>query len=398
MLTRTLASRLVTLFPGFPVIFLTGPRQSGKTTLARATFPDFTYVNLEDPERRREAIEDPRGFLTRFASGPGLILDEVQRTPELLSMLQVFVDDRKLGRVLLTGSSQLLMSEKISQSLAGRAATVELMPFSLAELLGRAPLAADDLERAAAASAARPHATLEEILFTGFFPPIHDRAPDTVTWLDSYLRTYVERDVRQLTNVGDLDTFDRFLRLCAGRVGQLLNVASLAADAGVSHMTARRWLSLLQASYLLEVLRPHHRNFKKRLVKAPKLYFTDTGLLCRLLGVQSAAQLRSHPMIGALFENFVVMELSKLFRHQGRRPPLYFWRDSAGREIDLLVDLGERVLPLEAKAGMTVPGDAFKGLEAYGDLAGARRGWLVYGGDESYPFKEYQVRAWWTCS
>jgi hypothetical protein len=389
---------LTTLYPGFPVAFLTGPRQSGKTTLARATFPDFAYVNLEDPERRREALEDPRGLLTRSEPEPGLILDEVQRAPELLSMLQVFVDDHRLSRVLLTGSQQLLMNEKISQSLAGRAATVELMPFSLAELAGRAPLGIEDLERAKTAPRERPRASLEEVLFTGFFPPIHDRAPDTVTWLDSYLRTYVERDVRMLTNVGDLDTFDRFLRLCAGRVGQLLNVVSLAADAGVSHMTARRWLSVLTASYLVELLRPHHRNFRKRLVKTPKLYFTDTGLLCRLLGVQDASQLRSHPMRGAIFENLVVMELSKVFRHQGRRPPLYFWRDSAGREIDLLLDLGERVLPIEAKAGMTVPGDAFAGLDAYGDLAGARRGWLVYGGEESKPFRDYQIRAWWTCS
>jgi predicted AAA+ superfamily ATPase len=389
---------LKSIFPGFPVVFLTGPRQSGKTTLARATFPDFHYVNLEDPERRREAIEDPRGLLTRSVSAAGLILDEVQRAPDLLSMLQVFVDEGRLSRVLLTGSQQLLMSEKISQSLAGRAATLELLPFSLAEIVGRAPLAVEDLERPEAAPRERPRAGLEEVLFTGFFPPLFDRAPDTVVWLDSFLQTYVERDVRLLANVGDLDTFDRFLRLCAGRVGQLLNASSLAADAGVSHMTARRWLSLLSASFLVEVLRPHHRNFRKRLVKAPKLYFTDTGLLCRLLGVQEPAQLLAHPMRGAIFENFVVMELSKAFRHQGRRPPLYFWRDSSGREIDLLIDLGPRVLPVEVKAGMTVPGDAFAGLDAYGDLAGGRHGWLVYGGEETRSFKEYQVRAWWTCS
>ena len=398
MILRTLQARLQALAGPFPVVFLTGPRQSGKTTLARATFPAFRYVSLEDLQNREEATEDPRGFLRRLAGAKGVILDEVQRTPDLFSYLQGAVDDGGSGPFILTGSQQFLLSRQISQTLAGRAAVLELLPFSVAELAGRTPLLPEDLANPARTPAERPRQSLEELLFSGLFPRIHDRGLDPAAWLDGYLRTYIERDVRGIANVGDLDTFARFLGLCAGRSGQLVNLSSLGADAGVSHSTARRWTSILRASYVLDLLPPHHENFSKRLVKTPKLYFLDSGVMCHILGIREPAQLRVHPLRGAIFETFVYTELRKLFLHHGQRPPLFFWRDSNGREVDVLIELGTVRVPVEVKAGETVASDAFRGLEHYLELSGVAGGVLVYGGDESYVRGRHLLRAWWACT
>jgi hypothetical protein len=329
--------------------------------------------------------------LRRLAGGPGVILDEVQRTPELFSFLQQPLDEGRLGFVVLTGSQNFLLSEKISQSLAGRVAVVELLPLSMAERLGRPACAPDDLDLPS--NVPEPHLTLDQVLFEGSFPRVAADGVEPVLWLDSYLRTYVERDVRQMANVGDLDSYSRFLALCAGRSGQLVDLSSLGSDAGVSHTTARRWLSILEASYVLALLRPHHENFSKRVIKSPKLHFLDTGLLCRLLGLRRAEDIRVHPLKGAIFESFVIGELRKRFLHQGERAPLFFFRDSHGNEVDVIVDLGVRRLPIEIKLGETVASDFLKGLDRYGTLPG---GWLVNGGTRTYPRGPHQVRAWWT--
>jgi len=397
MIPRTLSSRLTKLAGPFPVVFLTGPRQSGKTTLARAAFPQFQYISLEDMQNREEAIEDPRGFLRRL-EGKGGVLDEIQRVPDLFSYLQDFVDDARGGPLVLTGSQHFLLSEKISQSLAGRVAILELLPFSLAELCRRAALTPDTLLEADTAGLEPPQTAFYETLFKGFFPRIHDRNLEASVWLDGYVRTYVERDVHQIAGIGDMDAFTRFVGLCAGRAGSILNVSSLGADAGVTHVTAKRWLSILRASYILFQLPPHHQNFSKRLIKSPKLYFVDTGLLCHLLGIRRPEDLLKHPLRGAIFENFVINEIQKVFLHNGERPPLYFWRDFRGMEVDLIIDLGTLRIPVEIKSGETVAADFFDSLDRYKRLSHDPGGMLVYSGRESYMRRGHRVRPWWTCS
>lgn len=399
LIPRTLGSRLLAAAGPFPVVFLTGPRQSGKTTLARASFPDYHYISLEDLQNREEAQEDPRRFLARLRDKPGAILDEVQRVPDLFSYLQGVVDEGTHGPFVLTGSQQFLLSQHIGQTLAGRVAVLELLPFSMAELMRRDATAPDAWEKglrgcSMALPAPTPPPALDDTLFAGFYPRIHDRGLDPAQWLDGYVRTYVERDARLVGSIGDLAAFTRFVALCAGRSGQLLNLSALGADAGVSHATARSWLSVLEASYLVTRIRPHHANFKKRVVKTPKLVFLDTGLLCRLLGLRRASDLAVHPLRGAVFESFVVSELIKVFLHHGERPPVFFWRDSHGREVDAVLDFALTMVAVEAKSGATVPTDAFRSLDAYCALSGGP-GVLAYGGDDSYERRGHVVRAWW---
>ena len=377
----------------YPVVTLTGPRQSGKTTLARATFPGHVYVSLEEPDTRAFAREDPRGFLDRF-DGP-VVIDEAQKVPDLLSYIQASVDrDPTPGRFILTGSQNLLLMEKVSESLAGRSAILHLLPFSRAELERQ-----EQPEPSGARGLFANRETrldLWETIRTGFYPPVRDRDIPPEVWLSDYVRTYVERDVRTLLNVGDLEVFERFVKLCAGRIGQLLNSSSLASDCGVSVDTARRWLSVLKTSFLVFLLPPHHRNFSKRIIKSPKLYFHDTGLACLLLGIRTAEQLVSHPLRGALFENHVVSEVGKAYWNHRRIPAFHFWRDQTGHEVDLLIEEGTTLYPVEIKSGATVAGDMMATLAWWSSLAGAEAGeaTLIHGGLEAFTRNGIAVRPW----
>lgn len=382
MTTRNIQPLFERLAAQYPVVTLTGPRQSGKTTLARTVFPAKPYVTLEDPDTRRFAIEDPRGFLAGYQGGA--VLDEIQRAPELTSYLQGMVDlDPTPGRFILTGSQQFELMQGVTQSLAGRTAVLRLLPFSLAELARLSP------------GAARQPAT--QLMFTGFYPRIHDRKLDASQALADYFATYVERDLRELTAVHDLRRFERFVRLCAGRVGQLINLTSLGNDAGVSQSTAQAWLDLLQTSYIVHLMPPWFTNTGKRLIKSPKLYFYDVGLACWLLGLRSGEQVARDPLWGSLFENFIVMEALKDRYNRGDNTPIYFYRDSTGNEVDLLLPAaGGRFRAVEIKAGSTVNPDYFRGLaqfsKAHGDAM--EGGCVIYGGTQTQARSNWPVWPW----
>lgn len=377
MIPRQAASRLAELATYYPVVALTGPRQAGKTTLARATFPDKPYVSLEDPDMRSLALHDPRGFLAQFPEGA--ILDEAQRAPELFSYLQSRVDaDGRMGLFIVTGSQQFGLMAGISQSLAGRVGLIHLLPFAYGEI-----------------ATFCPGNTLEDWLWRGFYPPLRDRAIPPHVWFADYLATYVERDVRQLLQVRDLESFHRFVLMCAARTGQLLNLSSLAADCGITHNTAHAWLGVLEASYLVLRVQPYHRNFGKRLTKTPKLYFLDPGFAAWLAGVRDVSALATGPLRGPIFETWVVSEFVKRRRNALRSEELYFWRDAAGNEIDLLVTRGDDVLAaIECKAGRTVAEDWFAPLARFGKLAGNPRQMLVYGGEADQPRTQAVVFGW----
>ena len=344
MIQRSAAGRLRDLLGWYPVVAISGPRQSGKTTLARATLPDKPYVTLEDPDARAFATEDPRGFLDQYPDGA--VLDEVQRTPDLASWLQSRVDsDPRTGRFVLTGSQQFGLFDRISQSLAGRVGFLHLLPFSRSEL-----------------AASQPNIRLEEALWKGGYPPIHDRDVPPHIWYSDYLATYIEREVRQLVNVRDLAQFHRFVLLCAGRTAQLLNLSSLAADCGITHNTAAAWMSVLEASYLVVRVQPFRENFGKRLVKAPKLYFLDAGLAAWLSGVRDPEQLVNGPMRGPIFETFVGSEFIKHKRNYLGEEEHAFWRDSAGHEVDILVERADRRVLVEVKSGRTIASDWSLGI------------------------------------
>lgn len=381
MITRNITPVLQRLASQYPVITLTGPRQSGKTTLAKSLFPGKPYVTLEDPDIRRFAIDDPRGFLANYPQGA--ILDEVQRAPDLPSYLQGIVDaNAQPGRFILTGSQQFELMTQVTQSLAGRTAVLRLLPFTLAE--------------AQRLRGNTPHPDLPQTLLSGFYPRIHDRRLDPSQALADYFTTYVERDLRQLAAVHDLQRFERFVRLCAGRTGQLLNLDSLGNDAGVSHATARAWIDLLQTSYIVHLLPPWFTNSGKRLIKSPKLYFYDVGLACWLLGLRTPEQVSRDPLWGSLFENFVIMEALKDRLNAGESPEMYFYRDSDGNEVDLLLPTGGKLHAIEIKAGATVNPDYFKGLKTFAAhhphaLAG---GGVVYGGTQSQSRSDWNVHSW----
>jgi predicted AAA+ superfamily ATPase len=382
---RTLAHKLRQAAQQFPVVTVTGPRQSGKTTLVQAVFKNHQYVSLELPDQREFALEDPRGFIAQF-EGP-VILDEVQRAPDIFSYLQVLVDEHRhwAGRFILTGSQNFLLLQSISQSLAGRCAVLHLLPFSLAELERRKPVGLETLGTTIPRNLRPPGRGLLETLFTGFYPRIHDKRLPARDWLAAYYQTYLERDMRNILNVGDIEAFSRFVRLCAGRCGQLLNLSGLASDCGISHTTAKRWISVLEASFIVTLLRPHYKNFGKRLIKSPKLYFLDTGLLCFLLQIRSAEELFHRAERGAIFENFVIAELYKIFSHHGEQPSLYFWRDATGHEVDILIDLGIRIIPIEVKSGQTIASDFFNNLVFWKKLSADDNlpAVLVYGGEKA---------------
>jgi predicted AAA+ superfamily ATPase len=375
MIERILAIKMIALAQKFQVITLTGPRQSGKTTLVRAAFPTLPYVSLEEPDIRQVALTDPRGFLSNFPTGA--VLDEIQNTPELFSYIQRLVDENRQIQFILTGSSNFLLMEKISQTLAGRTAVLHLLPFSFNEL---EPLA-------------EPY---ESLIFKGQYPRIYDRDISPTDFYPSYIQTYVERDVRLIKNIGDINAFIQFIRLCAGRIGQLLNYVGLASDAGISPNTAKSWLSILESSYILYRLQPYHRNFNKRLVKSPKLYFYDTGVACSLLGIREENQVHLHYMKGALFENLIINEFIKRNFNRGENRQPYFWQDNHGKEIDCLLVNGERVTPIEVKSGKTMSTSYFDNLKYWRSLAALSedQGFVVYGGEQSMQTSAGTLISW----
>lgn len=366
MIDRTLETTLKELSTKYPVVTVTGPRQSGKTTLCRKVFPKKDYVNLENLDIRQFAIEDPRGFLRNYPEGA--ILDEIQRAPDLLSYIQSIVDEaKKDGLFVLTGSQQFEVSSKINQSLAGRTALLKLLPFSIEELSGHYDIS-----------------SINRMVITGFYPRIYDKKLDPTTALGDYFETYVERDLRLLVNIKDLNLFQKFVRLCAGRVGQILNLKNLANDVGISHTTARSWLTLLEASYIIFLLQPYYSNISKRLIKSPKLYFYDIGLASYLIGLESELHASRDPLRGNLFENMVVIEALKYRLHRGKRNNLCFYRDSGGNEVDMVVTMGSNLFPVEIKAGETVTNDFFKGLKTFKKTFPANTplsSGLIYGGE-----------------
>jgi predicted AAA+ superfamily ATPase len=379
MILRQAAQLAQELAGEFKVVAIVGPRQAGKTTLAQMVFSDKPYVNLEDPDQRLFAREDPRRFLALYADGA--VIDEMQHCPELFSYLQGIVDQKSLmGQFILTGSQHFGMLERISQSLAGRVGFLRLLPFSLEELEngGVGPK------------------KLDELLLKGGYPPVYDQPVSLERWYNAYIATYVERDVRQLLNVRDLGMFQRFITLCAGNTGQMLNTARLGNDLGVVHNTVRSWLNILETSFITFRLRPHHQNFRKRLVKTPKLYFYDTGLAARLLGIETTEQLALHPMRGPLFENWVVVELLKGRSNSGKADNLFFWRNNTGDEVDVIAEQGGRLLPIEIKSGSTIASDWFKPLVKWSGLAGsvAQTPWLVYGGEQCQTRQDIEVLPW----
>jgi predicted AAA+ superfamily ATPase len=366
MIPRTMATALKKLAVQYPAITLTGPRQSGKTTLCRATFPEKPYANLESPDVRDFARTDPRGFLGSYPDG--VVLDEIQRVPDLLSYLQPIIDESdQPGRYILTGSQQFEVMTNITQSLAGRTAVLKLLPLSIEEL-----------------AAAGPTLDIDQLLLTGFYPRIHNAGLDPTQALGDYLETYVERDIRQLIAIKDLALFEKFVRLCAGRVGQLLNLQSLGNDVGISHTTARNWLTLLEASFIVFLLQPWHANVAKRQIKSPKLYFYDVGLASYLLGAESEIHISRHPLRGNLFENMIVIDALKYRYHRGKRSNLYFWRDAKGNEVDLVIEDGPDVTLAEIKAGATVSREWWKGLDTLATRlpTAPKARTLIYGGSD----------------
>ncbi len=359
----------------FPLIAITGPRQSGKTTLAKHAFPKYEYVSLENPNVLDYSISDPVGFLNQF--NDGVILDEIQRSPNLFSYLQEISDrSKKMGKIILTGSSQFCLRSGISQSLAGRIGYLELLPFSLSEI--------------------KKLSDLNKQMIKGFYPALYDRKITPNDWYSNYVRTYLERDVNQLINIKDISKFRLFLKLCAGRSGQLINLSSIGNEAGVSHTTVNEWLSILETSYIIFRLPPHFRNFSKRLVKSAKLYFYDVGLLCWLLGIKTDKELAFHPLRGQIFETMIVADVYKHFFNKGDIPNLYFWRDNKGLEVDLLIEMGEVLHPIEIKSGETIFSNMFKNIQKWCEVSKGYSGEpkLIYGGDELQKRTGIQVISW----
>jgi len=378
MIARQLSKKVLELFGQFPALMITGPRQSGKTTLIKSLFSELPYVSLEEPDIRQRAMDDPRSFLSNYRNGA--VFDEVQRVPNLFSYLQSLLDENPARHFVLSGSQHFLLMEQVTQSLAGRVAILQLLPFSLSEMKNGGLMLN----------------TLEEALFFGGYPRIFNQNISPYDFHTSYLQTYIERDVRQLRQVSDLNLFVRFIRLCAGRIGQLLNIHSLASDAGVSTPTAQAWLSVLETSHIIFLLQPHFKNFNKRLVKTPKLYFTDTGLACNLLGIEKSEQLSSHFLKGGLFENLIILELLKNRYNEGKKSNLYFWRDNHGHEIDCLIENRELFKALEIKSSQTTNTAFFDGLRYWKDLTTdfTESIDIVFGGNSSIQASKGNYISW----
>lgn len=380
MIGRVIEQKILAAASKMPVVAVTGPRQSGKSTLIRALFPDYTYTDLEDPEQRAFAIDDPRGFL--LSAGERVIIDEVQYAPSLLSYIQIETDKREIpGQFILCGSQNLLLMESISQSLAGRVALFHLLPFSLEEI----------------AETAYAMPLYEEYIVKGFYPRIYKMQLHPTEWLLDYIQTYVERDLRQLLNVKDLGAFRQFLELCAGRIGHLINFSDLGSHIGISYQTIKHWLSILETSFIIHTLRPFHKNYNKRITKSPKLYFYDTGLACALMNIKSVEDLNRHFAKGQLFENLIVNEILKNQVNRNIYPRNYFWRASGSHEIDVILDLGGTdIFALEVKSTRTINTHLFDSLKYFREISGCppEHCYLVYGGDEVQRRRDGQVLSW----
>ena len=399
MIRRNLEISIRIYSSQYPVVAIVGPRQSGKTTLARYMFPGHKYLSMENLDIRHMAQDDPRGFLDDY--GKNIILDEIQRVPSLFSYLQerVDLDDSPAGYVL-TGSQQFILMEKITQSLAGRIITFQLYPFSFNELYGAKPDKNIDsiFTIKPGYIKAGKEIDIYTAIFTGMYPRIHDKKLDARKWIENYILTYIERDIRSLVNVANLKLFEDFLKICASMSGQLVNYTSISNSIGVSQPTVKKWLSLLETSGILFLLPPHYKNFKKRIVKTPKLYFTDTGVLSFLLSIRSPDELINHPLWGNIFETFIISELYKRVHHTGEKPPFYFWRDKTGNEIDLIVDIGSKLLPIEIKASKTYSPELKTNIFSWLTLKNntAEEGFVIYRGEEIIGKRSaVSVIPWW---
>lgn len=366
MIQRTAKDKLKDLASKFKAVAVTGARQTGKTTLVKQVFKGKPYLSLENPETRNFALEDPCGFLASYPKGA--ILDEVQRTPELFSYLQEILDNSKVkGLFILSGSNSFLLQQNISQTLAGRVGYINLLPFSIEELKKSKLLPKDD----------------DQLMLKGFYPPIYDQEIPPLDWCPNYIRTYIEKDVRQIKNITDLIVFERFIKLLAGRSGQELNNSALAVETGVDVKTIQSWIGILESSFIIYLLKPHFKNFNKTIVKRPKVYFYDTALVCYLLGIRNVSQLKTHPLRGSIFEGMVVTELLKKRTNAGLPINLYYWRDKTGHEIDVIIDNGGKLLPIEIKSGKTLNAEFFKNIEYWSKLSGAEKSVLLYAGEQN---------------
>ena len=359
----------------FPILSLTGPRQSGKTTLLKKSFPDYQYFNMERLDLRELFLSDPMGFLQ--SNGEKLIFDEAQNVPELFSYIQVISDERGTpGQYILSGSQSFLMNKHISQSLAGRAHISHLFPFSLNEI-------------------AQSEIDINKIIWSGFYPRLYNSDIYPKDFYPSYIQTYIERDVRSLKGIENLNTFSRFLGLCAGRIGQVLNLSSLANDTGISVNTAKAWLSLLESSFIIFQLQPYHNNFSKRLIKSPKIYFYDTGIACSLLRLTNPDMIRTHYLYGSLFENLVINEIVKSYYHSGKQPAVYYWRESNGTEIDCIIEKGNKeLIAIEIKGGATFSKDYLKNFKNFPENNYKIKKRLIYTGNKSYNISDVQLISW----
>lgn len=366
MIQRFAKEKLIDLSNKFKAIAVIGARQAGKTTLVKQVFKDKPYVSLENPDTRNFALEDPRGFLASYPNGA--VLDEVQRTPQLFSYLQAVLDNSKSkGQFILTGSNNFLLQESISQSLAGRVGYLQLLPFSLSELKKGKFLPKSD----------------DTLMLKGFYPPIYDQKIPAADWCPNYIRTYVERDVRQIKNITDLIVFEKFMRLLAGRNSQELNSTALATETGVDVKTIQTWIGILESSFIIYLLKPHFKNFNKTIVKRPKVYFHDTAIVCSLLGIQNEKQLTTHPLRGAIFESMVITELVKNRTNKGLPINLFYWRDKTGHEVDVIIDKAGKLLPVEIKSGQTFNSEFLKNLNYWRNLSKVKTANLLYAGRET---------------
>lgn len=381
IIKRILETKLKSLATQFAAISVTGPRQSGKTTLAKTTFPAYEYFNFEDPNTRSIFRADPHNFLKKFMDAPGLILDEPQNVPEIFSYLQIYIDEyHKPGHFIITGSQNFLLNESISQSLAGRIAILTLLPLSLQELIQTKKISE----------------TIDDTLFKGFYPELYKKEISIVDWYGSYINTYLERDVRQLKNIANLDRFNYFMKLCAGRNGQILNLSSISDDLGISVTSVKQWLSVLQSCYIIFLLEPYYKDFRKRVIKSPKIFFYDPGIVCSLLNLTNSDQLFANYMRGNIFESMIIADLLKQQFNRGIRPNCYYWRDKTHFEIDCIVEHGGNIVPIEIKVSKTADIEALDKLTAWNKLTKTKNenNVLVYGGDDDWNTKNGRIVSW----